>query len=110
MTYIVKHDKYGDYIFTVDGESLTQAQLEAYMKCYRTLLPIGELRSKAEESGLTLRAAFTAGWIEGHMADEVSAMRPKVVRWLAEQIDAIYSVAVTPDPKASDPLVNTPEV
>jgi len=109
MTYSVKHDKYGEFIFTVDGESLTQAQLEAYMKTYRTLAPMSEMRSKAEESGLTVRAAFTVGWIEGHTADEVSAMRPKVVRWLAEQIDAIYSVATQPDPKASEPQGNMRE-
>lgn len=108
MTYSVKHEKHGEFIFTVDGDSLTQAQLEAYMKTYRTLAPMGDLRSKAEESGLTVRAAFTVGWIEGHAADEVNAMRPKAVRWLAEQIDAIYSIATQPDPKASEPQGNTP--
>lgn len=109
MTYTVKHEKYGEFVFTVDGETLTQAQLESYMKVYRSSAPVGEFRSRAEESGLTVRAAFSAGWIEGHAADEVGAMRPKLVRWLAEQIDGIYTVATQSDPKASEPQGNTLE-
>ncbi len=85
----------------VTADTLTQRQVEAFGRAYVDHKGERARLSTAEERGCTVRAAATAGWLEGLAAGAVDELPPRVVTDLAKEIDAVYAAALTPDPKAS---------
>lgn len=92
------HPRHGTFNVVADGDGLTQGQLEKFLSTYRELSK-GQTRSASEENGLNVRTAINAGWLLNMSVDEVDKLSPRVVRWLSEQIDEIFKIATTPDPK-----------
>ena len=94
-----EHAKMGvRLIVRASADDLVQRDMDKFMAAYQKQ---SQGASVPEDNGKTLRAAFTAGWIESlttpkgavTVAAEVDEMKPAHVRWAAQQIDAIYSKA-----------------
>jgi hypothetical protein len=94
-----EHAKMGLRLIVVrSADDLVQRDMDKFMAAYQKQ---AQGASLPEDNGKTVRAAFTAGWIESLTtpkgpvtnADEVDGMKPAHVRWAAQQIDAIYSKA-----------------
>ena len=77
------------------AEEMVQRDVDKFMSVYQKQPQGGTI---PEDNGKTLRAAFTAGWIESlttpkgavTSAEAVDEMKPAHVRWCAQQIDAVY--------------------
>lgn len=86
---------------SVTGDTLTQRQVEAFGRAYLEHKGERARLSTAEERGCTVRAAISAGWVQGLELAAVADLHPREVLRLALEIDAAYAAAMTPDPKAS---------
>jgi hypothetical protein len=94
-----EHAKLGlRLIVRASADDLVQRDMDKFMAAYQKQTQGASL---PEDNGKTVRAAFTAGWIESlttpkgaiSTAADVDEMKPAQVRWVAQQIDAIYSKA-----------------
>jgi len=77
----------------VTQETLTQGQLEAFIAEY------GKGETIPSANGRAVRAACTAGWLDGKTEDVAGLPAKKVVQ-LAAQVMDIFEEATKPDPKA----------
>jgi hypothetical protein len=90
----LEHKKLGLVIVLPDMEELLQRDVDRYMVEFRKLPDVGDY------SGRVVKAAAAAGWIcePAMSADMVDEMKPAAVRWLAQQLNALYTDATTIPP------------
>ena len=77
----------------VTADTLTQGQLEAFIAEY------GKGDGLPSANGRAVRAACTAGWIDGK-ADDVPTLPAKLVGVLSVDVMKVFDGATNPDPKA----------
>lgn len=72
-----------------DVEQLVQRDVDRFMVAYNA-------QPLATDSTRTVKAALIAGWVResGMSIDMVDTLAPRVVRWMARQIDALYQAAI----------------
>ncbi len=101
MAEILKSDKkfglavnfhdFGQKMF----EQYQNAFLQASKEAYYAFSPTGGVSAQASIRGETVRAAIQFGIISGIDVKEVDQMKPYVVEWLANQIQAHVKSVVT---------------
>lgn len=77
-----------------DPDQLTQRHVDLFIVEYNKQPP-------ATDATKTVKSAFLAGWIRDTpmSADMVDNLSPRVVRWMALKIDALYTEAITIPPE-----------
>lgn len=109
MRSIIDHEKHGRLVLIADGESLTQRQLESFMRAYREFK--ANEQSFGEYYGAVLRAAVKAGWVvePSLTVEAVDGLSAKYTEWLAREADKVYAAATTPDPKPLSLSLSSPK-
>lgn len=80
-------------------ETLLQKHLEEWTKAFREFSH--PEAGAVEYRGALVRASIAAGWLEGSDdPNDVDQMKPRDVRALAAEIDALYTAVVSIDPKS----------
>ena len=77
-------------------DELRQVDLENYAKAYRKY----DRESQIENRGAVVRAAFEAGWIVEPEEFDTDNADPRVVRWMANKINARFSEITEIPPEA----------
>ena len=74
-------------------DSLLQRGLESLMRTMRKHGGSEDDLTNFERNGAQARAACDLGWIDGLKADAVDTMHPRVVTWIASQVNDIIVAA-----------------
>lgn len=84
-----EHKKLGVAFELPDVEALVQRDVDRFMVAYNAQPP-------ATDATRTVKAALLAGWVRDSdmSVDIVDTLAPRVVRWMAKQIDALYAAAI----------------
>jgi hypothetical protein len=106
MTDPLTHAKLGTSLVLMDVDVMRQSDLDRYMAAMRDLKQLGdstpETHHKIVYAGLksgVVREARAQGRAEPLTPKDVGDLAPKVVRWFALRINALYLQATTVPPE-----------